>query len=128
MIHVPSLFLAKHFPVTALAERTDRCKAEPLDRGCAFSPRESERRGWFCPRSVVLIFAGFRTLRFVRARGAKLVGARGRTARLRAKRLGFECAAMKSPTIFDQASITSVSRVRSRGPAEGDFSKTLRWL
>ena len=32
MIHVPSLFLAKHSPVTALAERTDRCKAEPQDR------------------------------------------------------------------------------------------------
>jgi hypothetical protein len=32
MIHVPSLFLAKHSPITVLAERTDRCKAEPQDR------------------------------------------------------------------------------------------------
>jgi hypothetical protein len=32
MIHVPSLFLAKHSPVTALAERTYRCKPEPHDQ------------------------------------------------------------------------------------------------
>jgi hypothetical protein len=32
MIHVPSLFLAKHSLVAALAERTDHCKAEPQDR------------------------------------------------------------------------------------------------
>jgi len=29
MIHVPSLFLARHSPVAALAERSDRCKARP---------------------------------------------------------------------------------------------------
>src|SRR6266446_3491541 len=29
---------------------------------------------------------------------------------------GAECAAIKSPTIFDQASMTSVSRKRSRSP------------
>jgi hypothetical protein len=35
------------------------------------------------------------------------------------KATGAECAAMKSLTIFDQASITSVSRWRSQGlPAE----------
>jgi hypothetical protein len=34
----------KAFPVAALAERRDHCKAKPLCRGCAFSPRESERR------------------------------------------------------------------------------------
>ena len=29
MIHVPSLLLARHSPVAALAEKSDPCKAEP---------------------------------------------------------------------------------------------------
>ena len=32
MIHVPSLFLARHSPVAALAERTDRLKQNRRDR------------------------------------------------------------------------------------------------
>jgi hypothetical protein len=32
MIDVPSLFLARHSLSAALAERRDRCKAEPQDR------------------------------------------------------------------------------------------------
>jgi hypothetical protein len=36
----------------------------PIGSGC---------RGWFCRRSVVLVFAGFRTWRFVRARSAMRV-------------------------------------------------------
>jgi hypothetical protein len=37
MIHVPPLFLAKHSPVTALAERTDRCKAAEPYGSATFS-------------------------------------------------------------------------------------------
>jgi hypothetical protein len=59
MIHVPSLFLAKHSPVTALAERRDRCKAEPHGSGAFFSLRGSGCHGWFCRRSVVLIFVTY---------------------------------------------------------------------
>jgi len=40
----------------------------------------------------------------------------GRTESRLRNATGVECAAMKSPTIFDQASITSVSRRRSRKP------------
>lgn len=43
-------------------------------------------RGWFCCRSVVLVFAGFRFWRFVRARNATRVGGRGRRESLRAVR------------------------------------------
>src|SRR4029077_12020607 len=52
---------------------------KPLRATPPFTRRGSERRGWFCRRSVVLIFAGSRTLRFVRARCEALVEALGRT-------------------------------------------------
>src|SRR5262249_7535277 len=45
---------------------------------------ESECLGWFCCRSVVLVFAGFPAWRFVRARSDARVEERGRT--------GFPCA------------------------------------
>src|ERR1700730_19414553 len=78
MIHVPSLFLARHSPVAALAERRDRCKAERQGSSAFFSRRGNVRHGWFCRRSVASIFARFRPWRFVRARSAKLVVGRGR--------------------------------------------------
>src|SRR3989442_7316927 len=46
-------------------------------------PRGSGCRGWFSRRSVVLVFAGFRSWRFVRVRNAKLVGGRAHRVRLR---------------------------------------------
>ena len=52
------------------------------------SRRGNGCRGWFCRRSVVLVFAGFRTWRFVRARSATRVGGRGRIGRPRAMRPG----------------------------------------
>ena len=73
MIHVPSLFLARHSPVAALAERSDRCKAKPLGRGYAFSPHKSERRGWFCYRSAVSVFARFQSCKLFRACNARRV-------------------------------------------------------
>ncbi len=39
------------------------------------SRRGNGRHGWFCRRSVVLVCAGFRAWRFVRARNAMRVGA-----------------------------------------------------
>ena len=37
----------------------------------AVNRRENEHRGWFCRRNVVLVSAGFRAWRFVRARSAR---------------------------------------------------------
>src|SRR5437762_12618732 len=84
MIQGPSLFLARHSPVAALAERSDRCKAEPRGSAAFFNQRGSGRREWFCRQSVVLVSAGFRAWRFVRARSATLVAERERRKRLRA--------------------------------------------
>src|SRR2546421_6411751 len=51
MIHVPVFVLARHCPVAALAERKDRCKAEPQGSAAVFNRRRSGRREWFCSPS-----------------------------------------------------------------------------
>ena len=89
----------------------------PLVTVTGVSRRGSARRGSSLPPKRCLSFRRISALEIcfelVVQRG---LGRRGRRGFLRVVRPATECAAMKSPTIFDQASITSVSRSRSRKP------------
>jgi hypothetical protein len=61
-------------------------KNDPARYSVQISRRGSGRHGLFCRRSVALVFAGFRSWRFVRARSATRVEARERRGFLLAKR------------------------------------------
>src|SRR5262249_8391329 len=70
-----------------LAERTNPCKAEQAQTANAVTQLGNVCRESFSRRSVVLVFAGFRTWRLVRARSAARVEERGRRELLHAMRL-----------------------------------------
>jgi hypothetical protein len=57
----PSLFLAKHSPVIALAERTHRWKPEP-QRSAGFSANPTTDVAVGVGSKRCLVFAGFRAL------------------------------------------------------------------
>src|SRR6266403_4099754 len=46
----PSFFLARHSPIAALAERRDRCKAEPQGSAAVFNRRGSDVANGFAFR------------------------------------------------------------------------------
>ena len=52
MIHVPSLLLAKHSPVTALAETTYCCKPEPHDQARLSAEAETDVSDGFAAEAL----------------------------------------------------------------------------